>query len=94
MALHMRLIQVEMYLPAVSTTTELQKALSPLKRFCKDQHNIAMSIEPFNTDDRGQFSLLVMGSDRRSVEQESEHLLTWLESHLTGQCLTTEVSWI
>ena len=94
MALHLRLLQVEMYLPSVTNTTELQKALSPLKRFCKEQHNVALAIEPFSTDDRGQLSLLVAGVERRAVEQESEHLLLWLESHINGQSLATEVSWL
>ena len=94
MALHLRLIQIEMYLPNVASTTELGRALAPLRRFCKEQHNIALSIEPFESNDRGQFSLVVIGAEKRNVEQESEHLLTWIETKIVGQTLASEISWL
>ena len=94
MALHLRLLQIEMYLPNVSSTTDLSRALSALRRFCKEQDNIALSVEPFENNDRGQFSLVVAGSDKRYVEQESEHLLTWIETKIIGQTLASEISWL
>lgn len=94
MALSIRLMQVEMYLPNVASTADLSKALGPLKRFCREQTNIALTVEPFETTDRGQFSLVVVGNDRRDVEQESEHLLAWIESKINGQSLATEISWL
>jgi len=94
MALHIRLIQTEMYLPNVSSTSELHKALGHLRRYCKEQQNVALSIESYGEADRGQFSLLIVGSDKSNVEQESERLLTWIESHIEGQGLTTEVTWL
>jgi hypothetical protein len=83
-----------MYLPHVVTNAELQKALGPLKRYCKNQHNIALAIEPFNENDRGCFSLVVTGTDKRAVEQESEHLMNWLESNITGQGLASNIAWL
>ncbi len=94
MALHARLLQIEMYLPNVSSTTDLVRALGPLRRFCKDQHNIALSVEPFETNDRGQFSVIVVGSKRSAVEQESDHLLTWIETKINGQTLASNISWL
>jgi uncharacterized protein YlxP (DUF503 family) len=94
MALHLRLIQLEMYLAGVSSASELIKVTNPLKRFCKDQHNIAMTIEPFDTADRGYVSLAVLGTERTNVEQESEHLLQWIETNLPGQTLQVETHWL
>ncbi len=94
MALHLRLLQIEMYLPNVSSTSDLHRALGPLKRFCKEQDNIALSIESFDTNDRGQFSLIVAGNDKRNVEQESEHLLAWIESRINGQSLASNITWL
>jgi uncharacterized protein YlxP (DUF503 family) len=94
MAMHLRLIQLEMYLPHVSSNSELLRALSPLKRFCKEQHNIAMTIEDYDDTDRGEFSLVVIGSSKRNVEQESEHLLSWIETKITGQTLASNISWL
>lgn len=94
MSVHVRLLQLEMYLPSVMTGSDLQKALGPLKRYCKNQHNIALAIEPFTENDRGCFSLLVAGTDKRSVEQESEHMMSWLESNITGQSLASNVTWL
>lgn len=94
MALHIRLIQLEMYLPDVSSTADLSKALGLLKRFCKEQSNIALAVEPFETNDRGQFSLVIMGVDRTDVEKESEHLLAWVESKVMGQTLASEINWL
>ena len=94
MALHLRLIQLEMYLAGVSSASELTKALNPLKRFCKDQHNIAMAVEPFDAMERGYISLAVAGVDRANVEQESERLLHWIETNLAGQTLQIESQWL
>ena len=94
MALHLRLLQIEMYLPNVSSLTDLNRALGPLRRHCKEQDNIALAIEPFDTTDRGQFSLVVAGTDKRNVEQESEHLLTWVETKINGQGLQTNATWL
>ncbi len=94
MAIQIRLLQVEMYLPNVSTNSDLIKALKPIKRFCKEQDNIALAIEPFEDADRGCFSLIIVGTSRKSVEQESEHLLTWLETNIIGQSLATNVTWL
>lgn len=94
MALHIRLMQQEMYLPNVSSTSELMRALAPLKRHCKEQSNIALAIESFEDTDRGRFSLLVTGTERRDVEQESDHLLSWIETKINGQTLASEVSWL
>ena len=94
MALHARLIQIEMYLPNVSTTTDLTRALSPLRRYCKDKSTIALSIESFETADRGEFSLVVVGSTKLNVEQDCEHLLTWIEARIIGQTLASNISWL
>jgi hypothetical protein len=94
MALHLRLMQIEMYLPNVESTSDLAKALGPLKRFCKDQTNVALAVEPFENSDRGQFSLIVAGCDKKNVEQESEHLLAWIEGKINGQSLASEISWL
>ncbi|MEJ2073605.1 MAG: hypothetical protein P8X79_09130 [Reinekea sp.] len=87
------MLQLEMYLPNVSSTSDLTKALGSLKRFCKDQHNIAMTAEPFRESDHGQVSLVVLGTERASVERESEHLLTWVETNVTGQTLKLSIQW-
>lgn len=94
MALHIRLMQQEMYLPEVSSNPELMKALSPLKRYCKEQSNIALAIESFESTDRGRFSLVVTGTDKNDVENESDRLLNWIETKLTGQTLASEVTWL
>lgn len=94
MSLKARLIQVEMYLPNVLSSADLQKAVGPLKKFCRNQHNIALAVEPFNENERGGLSLIVAGTDKVSVEQESEHLLEWLESNISGQSLATNVAWL
>lgn len=94
MALHLRLIQLEMYLADVNSASELVKATNPLKRFCKDQHNIAMTLEPFETVDRGHISLVILGTERADVEQETEHTLQWIESNLPGQTLKVETHWL
>ncbi len=94
MSLHLRLLQLELYLPDVASTSELTRALGPLKRFCKDQHNIAMTIEAFETTDRGLVSIVVLGTERSSVEQESEHLLSWIEANIAGQTLQLETHWL
>lgn len=94
MAVHIRLIQIEMYLPDVQSETDVQRALSALKRYCKNQVNIALTIEPFSDVDRGGFSITVIGTDKHAVEQESDHLITWIETEIAGQSLETEVSWL
>ncbi|TCS44093.1 hypothetical protein [Reinekea marinisedimentorum] len=94
MSVHVRLLQLEMYLPHVATSSDLQKALGPLKRFCKNQHNIALAVEPFKDADRGCFSLVITGTDKRAVEQESEHMMSWLEANITGQSLASNVAWL
>lgn len=94
MALHIRLLRLEFYLPEVSDSSELVRALGPLKRFCKNQSNIALSIDPFSTVDRGVFSVIVIGANRKNVEQESEHLMAWIESHIEGQSLASSSEWL
>lgn len=94
MSVHIRLLQLECYLPDVSNDTELVRALGPLKRHCKNQPNIALSVEAFNSTDRGIFSVIVIDSNKKKVEQDSEYLLTWIEKHIEGQSLTTNTSWL
>lgn len=94
MALHIRLMQQEMYLPNVESTPDLMRALGSLKRYCKTQSNIALAIEPFEVSDRGRFSLIVAGTDKPDVETESDHLLNWIETKINGQTLASEISWL
>lgn len=94
MAVHIRLIQIEMYLPDVQSEADIHRALGALKRYCKNQVNIALAIEPFSDTDRGGFSITVIGTDKHAVEQESDRLITWIETEITGQSLETEVSWL
>lgn len=94
MALHIRLMQQEMYLPNVTSTSELMRAIAPLKRYCNEQSNIALAVEPFEDTDRGRFSLVVTGTERTDVEQESDNLLRWIETKINGQTLVSEVIWL
>ena len=47
MSFHLRLIEIEMYLPYVSSAASLHKALGALGQRCKHQPNLALTIEPF-----------------------------------------------
>lgn len=94
MAVQIRLIQLKMYLPNVGSQSELVRALGVLKRHCKSQHNIALTIEPFSEVDRGEFSLLVVGSNKQDVAQESDHLVAWIEAKVTGQTLDSNIDWL
>jgi hypothetical protein len=94
MTIHIKLIQLQMYLPNVSASSDLSRALGLLKRFCNEQQNIALSIEPYSENDRGEMSFVVIGSNKINVEQDCERLLTWIESKIIGQTLASETSWL
>jgi len=94
MTLHLRLIQIEMYLPHVSSAASLHKALGALRHLCKNQQNLALTIEPFHSTDRGRFALVVLGTDRIRVEQDCTQLIDWIEVELVGQTLATEMNWL
>jgi len=94
MALHLRLLQIEMYLPNVASETELIRALGPLKRLCKNRLSIALAIEHFTDSDRGRFSIIVTGTEKTVVEHESDQLLDWIESQIQGQSLSIDVNWL
>lgn len=94
MAVYIRLIQLKMYLPNVSSQTDLVRALGALKRFCKSQDNIALSIEPYKEADRGEFSLTVLGAQQQDVHNEADHLIEWIETKITGQTLESNIDWV
>lgn len=94
MSVHVRLVQIEMYLPQATSGSELQKTLGALKRHCKSQHQLALAIEPFREQERGGFSLLVTGTDKPTVEHESDQLMSWLETNIAGQVLASNVTWL
>ncbi|WP_320821932.1 hypothetical protein [Reinekea sp.] len=94
MTLHLRLIQIEMYLPQVTSAESLHKALGALRHAGKNQQNLALTIEPFNTTDRGRFALVVLGTERIRVEQECTLLIDWIEAQIVGQTLATEMNWL
>ena len=94
MNLHLRLIQIEMYLPHVASAASLHKALGALRQACKNQPNLALTIEPFSTIDRGRFALVVVGTERIRVEQQCAQLSDWIEAQIVGQTLATEMNWL
>jgi hypothetical protein len=94
MTLHIRLIEIERYVPGVNNTTDLSKAFSPLKRYCRDQVNIALTLAPWSEVDRGEAALVILGIERPQVETEARHLEEWMEANLEGQSLRLEASWL
>lgn len=94
MACFTRLLQSEMYLPGVNNTADLHRALGALKRYCKEQSDLALAIEPYEESDRGCFSIVVIGTDRNTVLAQGETVLNWIESRIEGQSLQTEVVWL
>lgn len=94
MAIQIRLIQLEMYLPNVASQSDLTRALGALKRHCKAQHNVALSIEAFNESDRGEFSIIIVGTNKQDIAQESDHLINWIEEKIIGQTLASNIDWV
>lgn len=91
---HVRLLELEMYLPQVQNHPELIKALGALKRFCKNEQMMALAIKPFTQPERGEFSVVILGYDKTEVEQSSHKLLLWVESNVSGQSLSTTANWL
>lgn len=94
MKVHIRLLELELYVPNVKSNTDIHKGLAPLRRRVKDQQNIALAIEPYDFPDRAKLALTVMGFVQRDVEQESEHLIDWIERTIEGQTLKTLANWV
>lgn len=94
MKVHIRLVELEFYLPNVMSHSDIHRGLAPLRRRVKEQQNMALCIEPFDLPDRAKVALTVIGFEQRDVQQESEHLLEWIERTIEGQTLKTEVNWV
>lgn len=94
MTLHIRLIEIERYVPGVNNTADLARAFGPLKRYCREQVNVALTLAPWSEVDRGEAALVILGIDRGQVETEARHLEDWMEANLEGQSLRLEASWL
>ncbi len=94
MSLHIRLIEIERYFPNIQNTTDVQRAFGPLRRFCREQANMALTIAPWSEPDRGEAAIVVIGTDRALVDNETQRLEDWMEANLEGQSLRLETSWL
>jgi hypothetical protein len=92
--IHVRLIQMALYVPNVASNTELHRAMGVLRAYLKGQVNIALSVEPYREIDKARLAITVMGFQKTEVEQESERLVDWIESSVDGQTLATELAWL
>ncbi|MHA7878816.1 MAG: hypothetical protein ACX931_03425 [Saccharospirillum sp.] len=94
MSLFIRLLEIERYLPNVNNQTDLQRGFGPLRKYCKSQMHLALTLAPFSDTDRGEAAVVVMGQERTQVEQEARRLEEWMEANLEGQSLRVEGSWL
>ncbi|MFQ3231035.1 MAG: hypothetical protein ACI9DO_002414, partial [Reinekea sp.] len=56
MKIHIRLIQMALYVPNVANSTELHRAMGVLRAYLKGQVNIALSIEPYVEIDKARIA--------------------------------------
>lgn len=94
MTLHIRLIEIERYFPNVQNTADLQRAFGPLKRYCRDQMNLALTIAPWSATDRGAAAIVLIGADRGQLDSEAKRVEDWMEANLEGQSLRVEANWL
>jgi len=94
MTLHIRLIELERYLPDVANDSDLQRAFGPLKRYCREQANRALTLAPFSETDRGEAALVIIGTDKGQIEAEVRAMEEWMEANLPGQTLKLEANWL
>lgn len=94
MTLHIRLIEFERYLPDVSKEADINRAFGPLKRYCREQTNHALTLAPFEEADRGAGAVVIIGTDRGKIESAVRLLEEWMEANLPGQMLRLVGSWL
>lgn len=94
MKIHVRLIQMALYVPNVASNTELYRAMGVLRAYLKGHVNIALSVEPYTEIDKARLAITVIGFQKTEVEQESERLVDWIERSVDGQTLATELVWL
>ncbi|WP_108124346.1 hypothetical protein [Saccharospirillum mangrovi] len=94
MTLHIRLLELERYLPNVNNDADLQRALGPLKRYCREQTNHALTLAPFSEADRGEAAVVIIGTDKGKIESAVRLLEEWMEATLPGQMLRFEGNWL
>lgn len=94
MTLHIRLLELERYLPDINNDADLQRAFGPLKRYCREQSNHALTLAPFSETDRGEAAVIILGTDKAKVESAVGLLEEWMEATLPGQMLRFERNWL
>lgn len=94
MKIHVRLIQMALYVPNIHSQSDLHRAFGVLRQQLKGQVNIALSLEPYIEPDKARLAITVIGYQKTDVEQESNRLVEWVERSIDGQTLATELVWL
>ncbi|MBU2863992.1 hypothetical protein KO489_09085 [Reinekea forsetii] len=94
MKIHVRLVELQLYMPNIGSQADVQKGLGLLKHYLKGQQQVACSVAPYQEPDRVSLALTITGYQKTNVEQESQRLLEWIESSLEGQTLSSQMVWL